>query len=164
MAQWGIAFRSWHVTIERLFLPTGFAMQRIDIQKSFPFPVSDLFAFFADHENLEKVFVPAKIRRIKDGEGDINGLGSVRRLRILMAPPFEETVTVFVPNERIEYRITRGSPLRNHHGVMRFSDDGQGGSHLHYTIEFEGKLPLVAAIVRAALDRGIRKALDGLRL
>ena len=101
MAQWGIAFLSAHVTIGRLFLPTGFTMQRIDIQISFPFPVTDLFAFFADHENLEKVFVPAKIRRIKDGEGDINGLGSVRRLRILIAPPFEETVTVFVPNERI---------------------------------------------------------------
>ena len=35
--------------------------------------------------------------------------------------PFEETVTQFEPDELIEYRITKGTPLRDHVGVMRFT-------------------------------------------
>ena len=139
-------------------------MQRIDIRQDFACPVSTLFAFLSDHENLEQVFVPAKIRRVKEGEDSPNGLGSVRRMRILLAPPFEETVTAFVPDERIEYRITRGSPLRDHHGVMRFSATAEGGSHLHYTIEFAGKVPGVAPLVKVGLEQAIRRSLARLAL
>jgi len=140
------------------------AVQRIDIRKEFAVPVDKLFAFLSVHKNLETIFAPAKIRRVKDGSDVPDGLGSVRRMRILIAPPFEETITARVPDERIEYRITRGSPLRNHHGVMRFSSTPSGGSALHYTIEFEGKLPLVGPIVRAGLDNAIRRGLDKVRL
>ena len=139
------------------------ALQKIDIRKEFPYPVEQLFGFLSVHKNLEAIFVPARINRVKDGVDQPDGLKSVRRLRILLAPAFEETVTLFRQNERIEYRITRGSPLRNHLGVMRFSSTPEG-SALHYTIEFEGKLPLIGPLIRAALNRGIRQGLDKLRL
>lgn len=139
------------------------AQQRIEIVQEFPYPVSQLFAYLSVHENLEEIFAPAKIRSIKAGTEHPNGVGSVRELRILLAPPFEETVTAFKENELIEYRITRGSPLKNHHGVMRFYPFG-AGSRLHYTIEFEGKLPLVAQLIRLALEKSIRRGLKGLRL
>lgn len=139
------------------------AQQRIEIVQEFPYPVSQLFAYLSVHENLEKIFAPAKIHCIKPGDTERNGVGSVRELRILMAPPFEEMVTAFKENELIEYRITRGSPLKNHHGVMRFYPFG-AGSRLHYTIVFEGKLPLVAQLIRAALEKAIRHGLQGLRL
>ncbi|EKF73177.1 hypothetical protein A11A3_14932 [Alcanivorax hongdengensis A-11-3] len=139
-------------------------MQRIDITKTFPFSVNKLFDFLSDHHNLETVFAPAKIKRVKDGTDSVNGVGSTRRMRILIAPPFEETVTKVVPNELIEYKITKGSPLKNHKGVMRFSATDDGGSQLHYTIEFEGKLPLIAPVVKAALDRAIRGGLSKLQL
>jgi hypothetical protein len=32
------------------------------------------------------------------------------------------------------YRITKGSPLRDHEGVMRFSPTAGGGTHLRYEI------------------------------
>ncbi len=139
------------------------SQQRIEIIQEFPYPVSQLFAFLSVHENLEKIFVPAKIRTIKAGADSPNGVGSVRQLRILLAPPFEETVTAYKENELIEYRITRGSPLKNHHGVMRFYPLGEG-SRLHYTIEFDGKLPLVAGVIKKGLEQGIRRGLSGLRL
>lgn len=139
-------------------------MQRIDITKTFPFSVDKLFNFLADHENLEVIFAPAKIQRIKDGEDSPNGVGSTRRMRILLAPPFEETVTKVVPNERIEYRISKGSPLKNHRGEMRFSATDNGGSRLDYMIEFEGKLPLIAPLVKAGLGQAIRRGLNKLKL
>ena len=38
-------------------------MQRIEITKTFPFSVDKLFDFLSDHENLEVIFAPAKIKR-----------------------------------------------------------------------------------------------------
>ncbi len=139
------------------------SQQRIEIVQEFPFPVSKLFAFLSVHENLGCIFAPAKIRTVKQGAESAFGLGSVRELRIPLSPSFDETVTAFKENELIEYRITRGSPLKNHHGVMRFYPLGDG-SRLHYTIVFEGKLPLLARVVRPALERSIRKGLRELRL
>lgn len=151
------------VALGDFFLRVG-AMQRIEINRSFPFPVEKLFDFLSDHENLELIFAPARIRRIKDGVDTPNGVGSVRRMRILLAPPFEETVTEVVPNERIAYRISKGSPLKNHQGVMSFSAQPDGGSQLHYVITFQGKLPLVGPLVKAGLQRGIERGLSRLRL
>lgn len=139
-------------------------MQRIEITKTFPFSVDKLFDFLSDHENLELIFAPAKIQRIKEGKDSPNGVGSTRNMKILIAPAFHETVTRVVPNELIEYTITKGSPLKNHKGVMRFSDTGTGGSRLDYTIEFEGKLPLIGPIIKAGLDQGIRRGLNRLKL
>lgn len=140
------------------------SLQRIEVRKRFGASVDVLFNYLGVHKNLETVFAPARITRIKDGTDVPDGLGSVRRMRILIAPAFEETVTAYIPNERIEYRITRGSPLKNHLGVMRFAPTPDGGSELHYTIEFEGRLPLIAPLVRAGLERGIRRGLNKLPL
>ena len=91
------------------------------IEHDFAKPPQPVFAHLAEHENLAEVF-DAKITRLHDGEdGERNGVGSVRQLQIGPLPPFEETVTEFVPNERIVYRITKGSPLRGHVGVMTFT-------------------------------------------
>jgi hypothetical protein len=132
--------------------------QRIEIVQEFRLPVQRLFAYLEEHENLETIFKPARITRVRSGDTDRNGVGSVRSLSLPLSPPFEETVTAFKANELIEYRITKGSLLRNHHGVMQFFAL-QEGSRLQYTIEFEGKLPLVAAVFKTGLERSIRKGL-----
>ncbi|GAC1626158.1 MAG: SRPBCC family protein [Nevskia sp.] len=136
--------------------------QRVEVVRDFPIPVKQLFAFLSEHENLATIFAPAQVTRVRDGYSSRNGVGSVRRLRLPIAPPFEETVTACEDNKLIEYRISKGSPLKNHKGVMRFSAV-KGGSRLHYTIVFEGKLPLVAALVRPALEFAIRKGLKSVR-
>jgi hypothetical protein len=137
--------------------------RHIEIIKDFPVPANRLFAFLGEHENLGIIFAPAKIRRISDGQGARNGVGSAREMRIGPGPSFVETVTDYKENELIEYRITRGSPLKNHRGVMRFSPV-PGGTRLHYTIEFEGKFPLVAELVKPVLEQGIRRGLNKIRL
>lgn len=139
-------------------------LKRITIDKTFPYPVEALFHHLSTHENLSALFAPAKVRRVKEGADHPNGLGSVRRLSLPLAPPFEETITEFQPNQRIAYRITKGSPLRDHHGEMRFSEHGDGGSRLRYTIEFRGRVPLLAALVKPVLANGIRRGLNKLKL
>jgi uncharacterized membrane protein len=136
--------------------------QRIEVVQEFSLPVDQLFAYLSEHENLSTIFAPAKVTRVRNGDSSRNGVGSVRLVKIPLAPDVEETVTAFKENELVEYRITNTAPIKNHLGVMRFYPF-EGGSRLHYTITFEGRLPLIGSVVRAALDFSIRKGLKKIR-
>lgn len=137
-------------------------MQHIEIKETFPFSVEQLFAFMERHENLEGIFSPIKITTIREGENERYGVGSVRRLQVAIEPPFEESITAYTRNELIEYKITKGSPLKDHHGIMRFTGTNTG-SVLNYTIDFDSFIPFVAQIVRFFLERSIRKGLKKLQ-
>ena len=130
------------------------------IQRHFSKPQDRVFDYLAEHENLGAVF-GAKITRLSDGsDGNRNGVGSVRKLQLGPLAPFEETVTEFVPHERIVYKITKGSPLRGHVGVMKFTPEGEG-TRLDYDIRLASPIPGLAAIVKAALTRSVTKGMDG---
>ncbi|MGZ6826958.1 MAG: SRPBCC family protein [Mycobacteriales bacterium] len=132
-------------------------MQRIDITQDFALPVERVYAYLAEHEHLGPLF-GAKVTRVNDGDTSRNGAGSVRRLQVPPLPPFEETVTEAVEGERIAYRITKGSPLKDHRGVMDFSSTPTG-SRLHYVIEFGAAVPGLDRVVKLGLERSIRKGL-----
>lgn len=122
-------------------------------------PVEELFAELADHERLGNVFgVP--VRRVRDGEGEPNGVGSVRRMGV--GPlRLEETVTAIEPQRLIEYRITRGAgPVRNHRGRLEFSSVGTG-SRVIWTIDYDS-LPIVGTALQTVLARIIKRGLGRL--
>ncbi|WP_233716740.1 SRPBCC family protein [Ketobacter alkanivorans] len=129
--------------------------QFIQMNVEFNAPVETVFATLSDHEAMGQV-LNAKVKRIKDGQGSVNGIGSVRRITPVPMADFEETVTAFEPNKLVEYTITKGSPLKNHLGRMVFSESN-GKTQLHYTIQFEPKLPipLSGLIVKTALEKVI---------
>ena len=132
-------------------------MQRVEIDHDFVKPVERVYAHLAEHENLGPLF-GAKVTRVRDGDTERNGVGSVRALRVAVLPPFEETVTEAIENELIRYRITKGSPLRDHHGEMRFTPT-PSGSHLRYVIEFGAVMPGLDRMIKLSLERSIRAAL-----
>ncbi len=133
------------------------AQQRIDVVQEFRKPVEEVFAYLADHNNLKKVFgIP--VRRVRDGMGDVNGVGSVRSMGF--APlAVEETVVGIVPNQSIDYEITRGGgPITNHHGRLTFTKTA-GGSRVQWSITFDSPLPLVGPVVRQVLKQGLTMGL-----
>jgi polyketide cyclase/dehydrase/lipid transport protein len=133
-------------------------MQRVHVTQDFRQPVSELFAYLSEHENLAPLF-GAKVKRLSDGsDGTRNGAGSSRELKLGPLPPFVETNVEVIPDELVRYRITRGGLLKDHEGVMRFSSQGTG-SHLDYTITFDGKVPGIGPVVQRSLTRGVSKAL-----
>jgi uncharacterized protein YndB with AHSA1/START domain len=132
-------------------------MQRIEIDQDFALPVERVYAYLSEHENLGPLF-GAKVTRVRDGDTERNGAGSVRSLRLGPLPPFEETVTEAIPNELVKYRITKGSPLRGHHGEMRFTPKGTG-THLRYVIEFGAVVPGLDKLIKVGLERSVRKGL-----
>jgi uncharacterized protein YndB with AHSA1/START domain len=133
-------------------------MQTVHVTQDFPRPVEQVFAYLAEHENLAPVF-GAKIRRLNDGtDGTRNGTGSAREMRVGPLPPFVETNVEVVPNELIRYRITKGGILKDHEGALRFTSRGDG-SHLDWTITFDGKAPGIGPIVKAKLTRDVSRAM-----
>ena len=131
----------------------------VHVEHHFEKPPAAVFAYLAEHEHLASLF-GAQITRLRDGVGgERNGVGSVRRLRVAPLPPFEETVTEFVAPERIVYRITKGSPLRGHRGVMTFAPGAGGGTDFVYDIRLASPIPGLAVVVRASLTRSITAAL-----
>jgi uncharacterized protein YndB with AHSA1/START domain len=131
------------------------------VTQDFPQPVEQVFDYLAEHENLATVF-GAKVKRLNDGtDGTRNGAGSAREMQVGPTPPFVETNIEVVPNELIRYQITRGGVLRNHEGVLRFSRVG-AGSHLDWTITFDGKAPGIGPLVKVGLTRNMSRALKQL--
>lgn len=131
-------------------------MQRIVITADTTVPVDKLFAFLSEQENMARLFAPAKVTRLRDGDSSRNGVGSVRQVKIPLSPAIEETNTVFEENRRIEYRVTNKAAIKNHLGVMEFVPTA-GGSQLRYTITFDGRVPLTGVLIKAALQATIKR-------
>lgn len=129
-------------------------------RRTIPLPLEQTFALLADHNQLSAV-LGLRCKRTRDGEGDVNGLGSVRKLG-LWPMDFDETITGFQPNTRIDYRITRGTPLRNHRGSVSFSGNNRK-TLVTWNIEYEMSIPVLGAVIRQALRFGIARGLGRLR-
>lgn len=139
--------------------------QTVRFEQFFARPREQVFAWFADHEKFGRIW-PGRTRRVQASADPAhpNGLGSVREIRSA-GLIFEETVTAFEPPSLIEYRVTRGGPIRNHLGRLRFSEV-EGGTRLDYTIEFDPKIPLTGGLIASVLctswHRGVQRAIEDL--
>lgn len=141
------------------------AQQTVRFEQFFAAPRHRVFAYFADHETFGRLW-PGRTRRVRAGDdaAQPNGTGSVREVRAA-GTAFEETITAFEPPERIEYRVTRGGPVKNHLGRLTFAD-ADGGTKLEYVIEFDPRIPftggLIASILCTAFSRGVQRAVEDL--
>src|SRR5689334_15360352 len=120
--------------------------ERVRVTHTFKSDPQTLFEKLAEPENLVPV-CGAKITRVQDGTTSRNGAGSVRRLKIGPLPSFEETTTTAEPYSLIEYKITKGSPLKGHWGRQELKPTADGGTELTYTIGFDSKIPGMAGTV-----------------
>src|SRR4051794_1484324 len=133
-------------------------MQTVHVTQDFPQPIEELFDHLSEQENLEPLF-GAEVKRVADGSGGRRDGGGASRA-LLGAPgrAFVETNVAVRPNELVRSRITKGGVLKDNEGVMRFSRHGDG-SHLDYTITFDGKVPGLGPLVQKMLTRAITKGL-----
>lgn len=119
-----------------------------------------VFALFDSHEHFGR-FWPGQTRRIRVGDNPAqpDGIGSVRE-NISLGGRLEETITRYEVPSRIEYQVTRGSPVKNHLGRLRFLPEGEG-TRLIYTIDFDPRLPgtgwFLVWYMRWAFHAGLRR-------
>lgn len=140
------------------------SLQHVHVTHNYKSSPEQVFDAMSEHENLGKV-LGATVTRVRDGDSERNGAGSVRRLKPLGLPPaFEETIVAAQRPSLIEYTITKGSPMTDHRGQITFEPMVNGGTHLDYQIWFGSGVPGLAAIVKmaltAAFKRGLPKLID----
>jgi uncharacterized membrane protein len=138
------------------------AREQVEITHEFDAPVERVFDHLGEHENLGPLF-GIRVERLRSGDVDRNGVGSVRRLSLRGLLPFEETITAYRPNELIEYRITKGTPLRDHLGTLNFEPLPARRTRLRWQISIDGPA-LVVKPVGVGLRRTIAKGLRALAL
>lgn len=119
-------------------------------------PIEMVFDALADHERFGQIW-QGKTTRIREGHSCPNGEGSIRQLRQGPVVFEETTITHDRPNV-IEYTITKGTPLRNHHGRMELHAD-DNGTHLHYTIQFECLIPFLGKKISKDLERDFSRGI-----
>lgn len=134
-------------------------IERLHFLQDYNVEVYKVFSFFSDHNRLSEVF-PSIMRRITDSDDprNINGVGS-SRIVFTFPTLFQETITKYIEPSLIEYKITFGSPLKNHVGTMNFIDLGNGKSRLDYTIEFEPRIPKTGFILRNLVEKQVGHAI-----
>ncbi len=146
------------------------AQQTIVFSEDFDASVAAVFEQFADHARFGAALggpVGRRLRfirrvRLGDDLKSADGVGSVRRIGY--GPTgFEETVTAFEPLRLIEYRITRGSPLKHHHGRIEFYALPGHGTHVEYTIVFEPRVPGTGAFLVRALNAVLTPGFERMR-
>ncbi len=132
------------------------ARYQVRFEQYFAAPRAKVFAWFADHGNLGRLW-GGRFTRIKDASDpkNVNGLDSVREIRNGLLK-FEETIVKYQAPAVIEYAVTRGSPIRNHLGRMLFSD-ADNGTQLVYTISFDPKIPFTGWLIARILSAGWHK-------
>ena len=142
-------------------------MFKIFIKQSFETGVEQVFEKLSDHETFGQI-IGQRIKRTRCSDSPFqNGVGSVRRITPFPGGAFEETVTGYEPNALIEYKVTMGSPIKNHQGRLVFEQEN-GITHLEYSIEFEPKLPLpgwgrlLSWIIRTPIEKGLSDYADTL--
>ncbi|MDN3641014.1 SRPBCC family protein [Simiduia curdlanivorans] len=136
--------------------------QHIEIELQFHCTPEALFQQLSDHVQFGKI-VGANIQRIVDSKStNRNGLGAVRRITIAPGLSFDETITRFDAPDLMEYRITRGSPVKEHWGRLAFKPHAHG-CVLFYTIDFSAKLPGTGWLLKPLIEGPIRRGLTRLQ-
>ncbi|MCW2608301.1 MAG: Polyketide cyclase / dehydrase and lipid transport [Frankiales bacterium] len=134
-------------------------MQSLEVVHDSPLAADRVLAFLAHHENLGPL-LGATVTRVRDGRTEPDGAGSVRAIRVWPLPAFEEEVVATTPTT-LDYRISKGSPLRGHSGRVEVVQRG-AGSRVTWSIRFDSAVPGLAPVVKVALQQSLRRGLPKL--
>lgn len=136
-------------------------MNRIELEAHFRATPEAIWPLLADHERMVEWLPVREVVRRRAGHPDPNGVGAVRTIRggVLVV---EEQIVDFKPNERLEYVLIRGAPVRDQRGEVALARDGEW-TRVRWSVCFRPLVPgtgwLIALLLRHALERGF----DGLR-
>ena len=132
-------------------------MREIHVTHTIKAPIEKVFAMLADHEGYKSFPGVTGARLLKEGRGERNGLGAVRRIEAGFNW-FEEEVTRFEPPQRFDYLILRSRPpLRHQGGSVRLTATPEG-TRVDWTSVAEIRLPLIGALFDGYLGGQLGKA------
>jgi hypothetical protein len=84
-------------------------------------------------------------------DGDIRKLVSDRKRLNGKAYVMTERVTAMQPEERFEYDLLSGLPIKNYHSVVTLSDTAEGGTDINWASTFKSPWPGFGWMWRGAM-------------
>ncbi len=137
-------------------------MNRVEVKRTINAPAAKVFAEIANHEGYARFGGVEKAELIRKGEGDGNGLGAVRRLK-LGAITVDEEILSFEPAKLMEYRITRMRPKLFKHILGRVElQEVAGKTDVTWSSEYEVTLPIVGSKVEQLLEKPLGSGFAGM--
>ncbi|MGN2640104.1 SRPBCC family protein [Nocardia takedensis] len=123
-----------------------------------PAPREAVYNFFVDRSGINP-YVPVDFILKRPGTPEPTGVGAQYLIGKGGVGLLEET-TVLVPNERMEYKIVKGAPVKRHVGIITLTD-APNGTLVSYTMESEPKLPVPAKATELLLKQLINQFIRG---
>jgi hypothetical protein len=84
-------------------------------------------------------------------DGDIRKLVAERKKLTGQPYVMTERVVALVPEERFEYDLLSGLPLKNYHGTVTLTDAEGGGTDIHWQSTFQPTWPLIGGLWRGGM-------------
>ena len=136
-------------------------MEQLEVRRRIAGPPEQVFAVYTDYASWGEWAGVGSAHLAREGVPAPNGVGCVRVLGPRFVAVHEEILS-FEPPKRMTYRLVKGIPLvRNHFGEVDFSPDG-GGTLVVWRCRFESRIPGLGGLLRRAVERTFRGALEGL--
>jgi uncharacterized protein YndB with AHSA1/START domain len=124
-------------------------------------PPETVFAVLTDHRRYAELTALRRSELEREGEGEPNGVGAIRRLTAV-GPPLREEVIAFESPNRFSYTLLSGLPVRDHVGTVELSADGGGGTQMVYAVRTQPTLPVAGFAVVAAVKQAVKGLIDGI--
>lgn len=136
-------------------------MIRVEREIRIAAPRGRVWEILSHHEGMPAWFPAREVVRRRPGSPEPDGVGAVRVVRA-SGLALEERITVFKPEERLEYVVVGGAPLRDHRGEVVLSRDPLGTS-VRWRVEMAPRIPGTGWILRRTTDRMLDRGLSGLK-
>jgi len=135
-------------------------MQRIELTRQIPAPPDRVWEIYTDHRGWTRWAGVHEVVLRNEGFPPPNGVGATRVVRD-RGVVVEEEITLFQPPARLEYRLTAGAPIRNHHGCVTL-EPLEGGTRLVWLVEFDALFPGTGWLLARVIKRTLAAVLDRL--
>ena len=122
-------------------------------------PPETVFEVLTDHRGYAELTPLRKSVLEREGEPTPNGVGAIRKLTAVGPALREEVIAYEAPN-RFSYTLLSGLPVRDHVGTVELTPNG-GGTKMVYAVKTQPTVPVVGAVVIAAVKQGVKGLIGG---
>lgn len=135
-------------------------MASFTLHREIAAPPEVVFDVLTDHRGYSDITPVRKVELEREGEPAPNGVGAIRVLRAV-GPPLREEVLAYEAPSRFSYTLLSGLPVRNHVGTVELTPNGEG-TKVVYAVRTNPTVPVVGAVVVAAVKQGVKQLLSGI--
>jgi uncharacterized protein YndB with AHSA1/START domain len=119
-----------------------------------------IWQILVDHEGMHRWTPAREVVRRRPGGPDPDGVGAVRVVRVA-GLAIEEVVTAFKREERLEYGVSAGAPVRDCRGEVVLTP-ARGNTLVRWTVTLRPLVPGSGWLLRRVVSRLLEDSLSGL--